>query len=63
MAGHYLTRLEVDLRDGRQLTLQLDHPYGRTTEQLAPFELIATKYQNCASQALPAEPYGHCSSG
>ncbi|GAC1038679.1 MmgE/PrpD family protein [Pseudomonas sp. No.117] len=55
VAGHYLTRLEVDLRDGRQLTLQLDHPHGRTAEQPAPFELIATKYQNCASQALPAE--------
>ncbi|AMB87024.1 hypothetical protein AWM79_17645 [Pseudomonas agarici] len=53
--GNYLTLLQIVLEDGRELSLQLDRPDGRTAEQPAPFELIVEKYLSCAGKVLNAE--------
>lgn len=50
--GNYLTELNVRLKDGRCLTLQLDSPNGRTAEQPAPLESIVSKFEHNAAKTL-----------
>lgn len=56
--GNYLTELNITLKDGRRLTLQLDRPNGRTAEQPAPLESIVAKFEHNAAKTLASEKIG-----
>jgi 2-methylcitrate dehydratase PrpD len=52
--GNYLTELTVTLRDGSICHMRMDRPFGRRADEPAPPELIASKFDACASKALSA---------
>lgn len=47
--------LSLQLADGRSLSVKVDRPLGRTTENPIPAEMIAAKFDDCAGRVLDGE--------
>ncbi len=51
--NHFGAEVRVTLKDGRVLTQKVDQPFGRTSRNPLPPELLREKFVNCALRALP----------
>ena len=52
--NHFAAEVRVTLKGGRVLTQKVDQPFGRTSKNALPPELLKEKFVNCAAMALPA---------
>ena len=52
--NHFGAEVRVTLHDGRVLTQKVDQPFGRTSRNALPAELLKAKFVNCAQRVLPA---------
>lgn len=52
--NHFGAEVHVTLTDGRVLAQKVDQPFGRTSKNALPPELLKDKFVNCATMALPA---------
>ena len=53
--NHFGAEVRVTLKDGSVRSAKVDQPYGRTSRNPLPPELLKEKFVNCALRAL-AEP-------
>jgi len=51
--NHYGAEVKVTLRGGTVLTQKVDQPFGRTSANPLPPELLQEKFVNCALRVLP----------
>ncbi len=52
--NHFGAEVRVTLANGKVLAQKVDQPYGRTSHNPLPRELLREKFVNCALRALPA---------
>jgi 2-methylcitrate dehydratase PrpD len=52
--NHFAAEVNITLKDGRVLKQKVDQPFGRTSKNALPPELLKEKFVNCATMALPA---------
>ena len=53
--NHFAAEVHITLKDGRVLRQKVDQPYGRTSKNALPPELLKEKFVNCTTLALPAD--------
>ena len=51
--NHFGAEVRIALRGGKVLTQKVEQPYGRTSKNALPPELLKEKFVNCALRALP----------
>jgi 2-methylcitrate dehydratase PrpD len=52
--NHFAAEVNVTLKNGTVLRQKVDQPFGRTSKNALPPELLKEKFVNCATMALPA---------
>jgi 2-methylcitrate dehydratase PrpD len=52
--NHFGAEIKITLRGGKVLVQKVDQPFGRTSSNPLPPELLKEKFVNCATMALPA---------
>jgi 2-methylcitrate dehydratase PrpD len=52
--NHFGAEVRVILKDGRTFSQKVDQPFGRTSRNALPPELLREKFVNCALRVLPA---------
>ena len=53
--NHFGAEVRVALRGGKSLSVKVDEPFGRTSDNPLPAGLLKEKFENCAARALPRE--------
>jgi 2-methylcitrate dehydratase PrpD len=53
--NHFGAEVRVTLRDGRAFSRKVDQPFGRTSRNALPPELLREKFVNCGLRALAAD--------
>jgi hypothetical protein len=51
--NHFGAEVRITLRDGTVRAAKVDQPFGRTSENALPPELLKEKFVNCALRVLP----------
>jgi 2-methylcitrate dehydratase PrpD len=51
--NHFAAEVRITLKGGRVLAQKVDQPFGRTSKNALPPELLKEKFVNCATMALP----------
>lgn len=51
--NHFAAEVRITLKGGKVLTQKVDQPFGRTSKNALPPELLKEKFVNCATMALP----------
>jgi 2-methylcitrate dehydratase PrpD len=52
--NHFGAEVRITLRDGTTLTQKVDQPFGRTSRNALPPDLLKEKFVNCGLRVLPA---------
>lgn len=52
--NHFAAEVNITLKNGTVLKQKVDQPFGRTSKNALPPELLKEKFVNCATMALPA---------
>jgi hypothetical protein len=50
--NHFAAEVRITLKGGKVLTQKVDQPFGRTSKNALPPELLKEKFVNCATMAL-----------
>jgi 2-methylcitrate dehydratase PrpD len=52
--NHFAAEVNITLKNGTVLKQKVDQPFGRTSKNALPPELLKEKFVNCSTMALPA---------
>ena len=61
--NHFAAEVNITLKNGTVLKQKVDQPFGRTSKNALPPELLKDKFVNCATMALPAATVEHLYAG
>jgi 2-methylcitrate dehydratase PrpD len=53
--NHFGAEVKVTLKGGATLSARVDQPFGRTSDNPLPPQLLQQKFENCASRVLPRD--------